>query len=205
MQFTFIPISIQCLLVRPPAPHNTGSLIGLFLLIPGLYILFASYAFAREHPVVERAGSDRKSNQVIQTPTINGVIVLVDATSSLLPLLLPLAHPSHYPSGAACITPPVKCIKTPTISLVPLGRKMMVAIYQILKSRCTSLQAKISSSLEASSFKFIKYIPDPNFQTFGAVNLTSLATLSIRVASSSTAPLAPAAAHTSDNDDDDGN
>ncbi|KAJ7838919.1 hypothetical protein B0H14DRAFT_2588250 [Mycena olivaceomarginata] len=51
----------------------------------------------------------------------------------------------------------------------------------------------------------VEYILDPNFQTFGAVDLTSLATLSIRVASSSTAPLAPAAAHTSDNDDDDGN
>jgi hypothetical protein len=39
------------------------------------------------------------------------------------------------------VLPPVVFIKTPTISLIPLGRKMMVAIYQILKSQRTSLQA----------------------------------------------------------------
>ncbi|KAJ7771169.1 hypothetical protein B0H14DRAFT_3590530 [Mycena olivaceomarginata] len=54
--------------------------------------------------------------------------------------------------------------------------------------------------------RFIKrYILDPDFQTYGAVDLTSLATPSARATSSSTAPLAHAAAHTSDNADDDDN
>jgi hypothetical protein len=81
----------------------------------------------REHPVVERASSDRKISQVIQTPTINGVIVLVDATSSLF---------------SSCRSP------------IPLTILLALHVLpQILKSQRASLQAKISSSLQASSFK----------------------------------------------------
>ncbi|KAJ7790421.1 hypothetical protein B0H14DRAFT_3501639 [Mycena olivaceomarginata] len=50
-------------------------------------------------------------------------------------------------------------------------------------------------------FRNLEILLDPDFQTYGAVDLTSLATPSVRTAGSSTAPLAPAAAHTSDNTD----
>ncbi|KAJ7669616.1 hypothetical protein B0H14DRAFT_3072455 [Mycena olivaceomarginata] len=52
--------------------------------------------------------------------------------------------------------------------------------------------------------RFIKrYILDPDFQTYGAVDLTSLAAPSVRVAGPSTALQAPAVANTSDDDRDD--
>jgi hypothetical protein len=52
--------------------------------------------------------------------------------------------------------------------------------------------------------RFIKrYILDPDFKTYGAVDLTSLAAPSVRVAGPSTALKAPAVANTSDDDHDD--
>jgi hypothetical protein len=97
-----------------------------------------------------------------------------------------------------------------------LGRKMMVAIYQILKSQRTSLQASSfkwplqdprndHSRFKSALASFPPSILNPDFQMFGAVGLMSLATPSVRVISSSTALLAPTAAHTSDNDGDDNN
>ncbi|KAJ7857113.1 hypothetical protein B0H14DRAFT_3448085 [Mycena olivaceomarginata] len=87
------------------------------------------------------------------------------------------------------------------VKSVPLDIRMCGWVAVLCQLVLESDNNKYWSSVDKDLAFIKRYILDPDFQTYGTVDLTSLATPSVRTTGSSTAPLAPAAAHTSDNTD----